>query len=246
MLKNECFVTITPGLGDQLMCNGLIRHLLKTYEKINIPVLDIYKKSVQFMYSDIRDRLNFIYINVYGYAYSGIGTQLDQIEKLINIYKEKCEIIYSAHFKNNLNSQCIKNVGCISFFYQNCSYDHNIAYTKFKVDRNIEKQMQLLHKLDLINKDYSIVIQDFKRNMLINQNYYVNNNNVLVIDAPLSKNVFDYCSLFCNATEIHTIPSSLSLLIQFLQLNENTYVHNYTRISQSIMPYIYKNLKVVQ
>ena len=40
------------GLGDSIVCNGMVNYLSKDYEKIYLPVKDYNYKTLKFLYSE--------------------------------------------------------------------------------------------------------------------------------------------------------------------------------------------------
>ena len=115
-------------------------------------------------------------------------------------------------------------------------------YTHFKVIRDFHKEEELYDKLvDIIGFKYIILIDDEKRNLVVNDKYlnhlpypvfklgnnsYNINEKLNTIQDPI---IFNYIKILENASEIISIDSSIPWLIDMLDIQTKTTVHTYMR-----------------
>jgi len=128
------------------------------------------------------------------------------------------------------------------FMYDELKLDPEIRYTYFKINRDINKENELYNKLiSILGDKYIVIIDDKARNFIIDNKYIENKslpifylgNNSSNTDIRLNeiqdKYVSNYIKILEKATEVHTIESSIYILLDELNINNNIYVHAYTR-----------------
>jgi hypothetical protein len=197
------------GLGDHIICNGLIRSLIKNDENYSLFVKPHNLDSVKFMYRDIKN-LNFIEgDDIFTRNY--ISTNKISNNDLI--------IIGFGRVPNTKNFE-------ESFYLQ-----HNIPlsnkWSKFYVERDMESEKKIFDFFNVKEGDYIFVHDDFNRNYLIDDDL-IENKNLKIIRpvSGLTSNVFDYCYLMENSKESHFIDSSFRLIFDCMMLrNDNIYFH---------------------
>ena len=117
------------GLGDSIVCNGMVNYLSKDFEKIYLPVKDNNYKTIKFLYSE-NNRV--------------------EIFKVENETRENDV----SNFANNNNLEILrvgfKNVGDTPFnkaFYKqlNLPYKYSIKY--FSIPRSESMQDNLMKHL---------------------------------------------------------------------------------------------------
>jgi hypothetical protein len=201
------------GLGDYLICNGLIRLLAKKYNII-LPVPSNYIESVEFMYKDqpniqciLHEKINysdFPNIKVIGYDWT--------------------------HHKSNYPDENFEQM-----FYRHAEIDFECKKTHFKVIRDVEREKNLFNSLNLKPKSYTFVHEyntgDSHPGVKINRDLIKNQNIISVGVDVFSKNIFDYITLINEASEIHVIESSMFCLIDLCPEIDNTnlFCHQYAK-----------------
>ncbi len=215
------------GLGDHIICNGLVRTLIKPNENFTMFVKPHNLTTVKFMYRDLTN-LEFI---------SGNDKFVNEFITQNNINRNDLII---AGFYRHPNSKEFDD----SFYLQN-----NVSFlnrwTQFKVERDLESEYKLFRKFGVKENEYVFIHDDFKRNYLIKNEFIINKD--LPIIKPIegyTNNVFDYCYLMEKSIESHFIDSSFKLIFDSIQLrNSNIFYHinlingikKDTTISQSIL-----------
>jgi hypothetical protein len=197
------------GLGDQVICNGLLRSLIKDNETYTVFVKPQFRKPVEFMYRDLN---NVFYI--------------EGDDNFVNNYIKQ----------NNLREHLIlAGFGPIhpqakqfddSFYLQNDVPFIN-RWEKFKVIRDLDREMEIFSKFNVKENEYVFIHDDDSRNFNIS-NEVVTSKDLKIIRPilGLTDNIFDYCYLMEHSFESHFIDSSFRLVFDSLKLrNSNIYYH---------------------
>lgn len=197
------------GLGDHIICNGLVRELVKHEENYKMFVKSHNLNTVKFMYRDLKN-LDFI-----------VSDDLFSRNFLRdNLIKNEDLII--AGFQRHPNSKYFDE----SFYLQN-NLEYNVRWDKFKVERNLDKEYDLFKQFDVEEDKYVFIHDDKERGFEINEE--VIKNKQIKIVRPilgLTDNVFDYCYLMEKSLESHFIDSSFRLIFDSLKLrNTNIFYH---------------------
>jgi hypothetical protein len=197
------------GLGDHIICNGLVRSLIRENETYTMFVKGHNKKTVEFMYRDLKN-LNFMVANDYDVKRFFNQNNISESDKII------------AGFTWISGSKSFDE----SFYLQN-DVPISKRWEKFYVNRDLSKEKELFYKFDVVEGNYVFIHDDSTRNYNINEDLIINKN--LKIVRPvlgLTENVFDYCYLMQNSLESHFIDSSFRLIFDSLKLrNTNIFYH---------------------
>jgi hypothetical protein len=248
--KNLIIIPHTE-LGDAFVINGAIRHYSKIYDKIIYVCRNVYYEQISFMYADNKNILIYP-INLGGEIYTQIINHIYINKEIENLFdKYNIDFIPMKYFKNIYEPRILSNtiikrnndlIDYPNFMYDELNLDPNIRYTQFKINRDYNRENELYNKLvNIIGKDYIIIIDDNERNYKIDTKYIQNKNLPVYYLGNKSQNkdvrldelkdpyVVNYIKLLENATEIHTIESSIHILIDQLSINNNVYIHAYLR-----------------
>lgn len=199
------------GLGDHIICNGLVRSVIDPNKNYSIFVKENNYNTVKFMYRDIHN-LDYIV---------GDDSFVENYIRTNNITKNNLII---AGFTNIINSPSFDQ----SFYLQNNIPFEN-RWDKFKVVRDVESELDLFKKFNVDKKKYIFIHDDDRFQIDLNK---INNPEGLPIVKcvkGLTENLFDFCYLIENSVECHTIESSLQFIIDSISLNSENYVHRYCR-----------------
>jgi hypothetical protein len=195
------------GLGDQIMLNGMVRHFAEN-ENVNIFVKQNHEKSVEFMYKDIRDRVNIIPLDNVNPSY--IRSKIPEGSIVLplatygmndatwNVYTSATNWAHGVYLQAKVNPLYM--------------------YTKFKVIRNNSIQ------ITPPSKDYIFVHDDNERNTCINvkTDMFVYKPDSKLVSTHFYQcddyNIFDYIHLIENANEVHCMNSSYAWLIEMMKL----------------------------
>ncbi len=219
------------GLGDHIICNGLVRTLINSNDNYMMFVKPHNLKTVKFMYRDLKN-LDFI-----------VGDDTFTQNFIIENNLKKDELII-AGFMKHPNSVEFDD----SFYLQN-----NIPFEKrwssFKVDRDIDNEIKLFKKFNVKENDYIFIHDDKSRNYNIDESHILNKD--LKVIKPIlgyTENSFDYCYLMQNSVESHFIDSSFRLIFDSLELRNNNiffHVNLKNNINRGYNPHSKLNFKII-
>jgi hypothetical protein len=207
------------GLGDHIICNGLVRCMINPNEKYSMFVKEHNLDSVRFMYKDLKN-LTFL-----------VGDD-DFAKNFIHVNNISKENLIIAGFGRHPNSKEFDD----SFYLQN-NLPFKYRWEKFYVERDYESEKKIFKMYDVNENDYVFVHDDDERNININNTKIVNKNlKVIKPNKKLTSNIFDYCYLMENSAELHFIDSSFRLLYDsLLNQKENLFYHvNYDGVIRDI------------
>jgi len=198
----EIYIYHHLGLGDHIICNAIVRHFSKIYDKIYLFVKKHNFKSVRFMYNDL---INIEYIKV--------NSDIEVESQLLN--KNFMRIGFN-YLHKNYNRYFDK------LFFQQLNIDFEKRWLDFYINRNEKNEIILFDKYNIEENRYIFIHDDKSRNFNINESFI--QDKTLKIIRPIgsyTENIFDYCYLLENAKEIHCIDSSFKLIADSIELNSD-------------------------
>ena len=234
-------------LGDNIVLNGAVRYLCSVYNKVVLVCKQAYLKQLEYMYSDLD---NLILYPIKGGIIENINPSSEfyydeNVESIFNDYDITFIPIcmYYDYYYNK--TECDRSkCGKLKYpydFYDYLNLSGNIRYPYFKINRDYKSEDILYNNLiNIIGDKYNIIIDDEKRNLIINDTYIKNNYPIFKLSSSSinknkklnnikSDNIFNYIKILENAQEIHTIDSSIVHLIDSLNIKVKTYIHRYIR-----------------
>lgn len=202
------------GLGDNIVCNGLVNYLSTRYDKIYIPAKQNLYKSIQYMYSE-NDKVDIF-----------------QIEN-----ETREEEIQNFSKQNNLNIMRLgfDRVQKRPFnlaFYKQIRIPYRYSFKYFSLPRDDDKELNLKEHLiahyGVDPNNYSLVHNEFHWPGGTFDLKNVDKDNAIYVtrETDLYKNLFLYKKLIQDATEIHCINSSFIHLAERINTNAKLYYHH--------------------
>lgn len=201
------------GLGDHIICNGLVRSLIKKDQEYKLFVKSANLTSVSFMYRDLNN-LSFI---------DSDDIDMDfTVNSYINNEKIQDSDIIKAGFYKHPDSKEFDD----SFYLQN-NLPFEYRWSKFFFIRDIESEKNLFNKFGVTENNYVFIHDDSSREINIDESYILNKSLKVVRPIKgLTDNIFDYCYLMENSKEAHFIDSSFRLVFDSLEINnDNIFYH---------------------
>lgn len=218
-IKSSVLLDFHHGLGDELICNGLVRECYKKYETIGIFCLKKNYPSVSFMYRDLQNlRIHVVNSHADLHQFRFFNTfrfGQNHYDKILAVdeYDQECGIKFERQV------------------YKTFDVPLDKKWESFFVERDKERESALLKKTGL-SEPYQFVHDDGRfpldRSRI---------SPILPIIEPtkeLTNNVFDCCGVIERATEIHVVDSSFINLIDLLPYTnkeQKLYKHIYARPS---------------
>ena len=219
---NPLYIYHHLGLGDHLICNGLVRNIYKnsisSFPKIFLFCKENNIESVTFMFSDLKD-LEIIKV---------------KNDKEVNKYLKKHNGIELK--KIGFEFRNLKNRYFDQDFYKIAGIDFNKRWDDFLIVRDYNREKELFKQLGIKPLKYIFFHDDIDRKFKINEGFIIHKD-LKVIKPFITKTIFDWCTIIENAKEIHCIDSSFRLLADSLKLKtEQLFFHQ---------SYIYKDPKYI-
>lgn len=199
------------GLGDFLVCNGIVNYLSTIYSEIFIPVVSQYYEMIDFMYSENNK------VKLFEISTNNRDEQIDKfsIGNSLQILKVGFEEVGKKEF--NLA------------FYKQLKIPYRTSFDYFKLPESTKSKDLMDHLVSYFNVDKNNIClvhnnshnQDFELEFIKNkQIIYVNK------ESDIYNNLFLYQDVIQSAKEIHCINSSFVHLVERTNTNAELFFHN--------------------
>jgi hypothetical protein len=225
------------GLGDHIMCHGIVREYAKKYDRVGLFSHVHNYPSVSFMYRDLK---NLTVIK------GDDNFARDFIEKNKTATgPEKYDEVKIIGF-DLLDRD--SGMSLERQFYKIAGVPIEKKWDSFYVDRDLKTEQALYDRLDP-KEDYVFLHEDATRDFTINRRKIDPKFPIIVADHVVAPNFFDYCTIIEKAKEIHVIDSSFMFLIDCLQYenpNQRLVIHRYARENPKWkLPILKKNWEII-
>lgn len=194
------------GLGDHIICNGMVRHYKEIYGKVTVFCKPHNYENVKYMYRDDED------ITVLS-----VGEDWD-----VNVYI----------FENKISNDVIK-IGfnkLMSYpmtkfdeaFYKIAELPFEYRFSKFSFLRDFDKENEAFNYVNPNNEEYIFVHGNVDKNKI--------RTDLKIIENPIEFGVFDILKIIEYATEVHIMESSIKCLVNsYVFEKPSFYYHQYIR-----------------
>lgn len=211
-MENNPTIFIRPhlGLGDMLVSNAIFRHFAKTHGLI-IPCKAHNLTSVQFMLRDIKPTPAFLSV-----------TNDEQVNRLLGVAaKRGVDVLRLGMFANSSfdEKQWDKE------FYRVAGIPFEQRWDGWKVERDLSREFEPP------TEPYAFVHEDPKRGFILDRARVPMSIKIVCPYPGVTDNIFEYCRLIENATELHLIDSCFAILADSLTTlkAKRKVVHLYAR-----------------
>jgi hypothetical protein len=200
------------GLGDHIICNGIVRHYKETHNTITVFCKPHYFTNVEYMY---RDDDNIIVLP--------IGEDFD-VHNYINQNNLHSDLIIVGFDKLRFDNYKTFDEA----FYNTINLPFSFRFSKFKFERNNEKELEVYNELNPNNESYIYVHDDKERGFEIDRSKI--NSNLKIIENDKRFLMFDMLKIIENATEVHSMQTGMKDLINSYKFDKpKFYLHWYVR-----------------
>tara|TARA_R110000824_G_scaffold132903_5_gene295506 strand:+ start:447 stop:1178 length:732 start_codon:yes stop_codon:yes gene_type:complete len=193
------------GLGDHIICNGLLRELRKKFDIVYMPVKQHNTHSVRDLFRD-DPGIEIIPVRGDNDAKSKQSLFARHVDEVIGV--------------GNFGTGFLEN--CKSFdesFYIQCGVSFKERWSSFFYKRDLEKEEELYHEL-ATDEPYIFVHDDLQRDYIIDEKHFLDGAQII---RPIHRfgeeslnSLFHYGKLVEGAQEIHCIDSSFACYIEHL------------------------------
>ena len=230
-IKTDKFLAYTHlGLGDHIVCNGLLNYFSESFDKIYLPVKSRDINNISYLYKDNQK------IEVFKIEHSSEVKDINKFAKKNNLMTLK------VGFKKRRPPFNLS-------FYDQFGLPYSYSISGFTVPQDIKKEETLYQHLKDIYK-----VED-RYQVVHNQSSYGKvslraNKELPTIfiekDTDLYKNIFLYSKVIKNATEIHCLDSSFLHLVERVKTDAELIFHNIKKDGQrGADVHLVKNWKIV-
>lgn len=192
------------GLGDAVMCHGLVRSLVERYGDLTLPVLPPYANSIRWMFCD-DPRIEFIVLEGWNKIIDDLEIHRRHISNWIdtsNYY------VTSIGFLNESDRLFDGSSDPIDVrFYKQANVPWEAKYTKVKF-------LKAPNQISVPDVPYAFIHEDPTRNLLIDHSLVSNSLLKVYATDYHVDNIFQYSDLLRNASEIHVIDSSFANIVE--------------------------------
>ncbi len=209
-----CLIRQPAGLGDIIFCQKIAQHYIDKGYEVYWPIIDFYYDTVLKYFED--NSINFCREDedfpMKEYYLSGI---------LQSGVIEDTDDVYLALQHTDRVSGVAVPYDILDSKYRHIELNHNGWQNYFNIKRNLKKENHLFYDVLKLNDDseYNIVNRWFGTSFDGFRDKMHINNNISVVEMNDKKySLFDWCKVFENATEIHTVDTSLSYIFEKLNL----------------------------
>ena len=215
---NPLIIHHNLGLGDHIICNGLVRYLFnegKYFTDVYVFCKEKYAKSVSCMYGD-DNRIHILPIS------NDPNIELT----IVNAFIGQNTNIRAFIRSQNCIIDNLKELGLVSTwdegFYVCCGVPFEKRWTSCKINRNLDRENHLRQKLGISEHDKFVLVHDQgswggKLKLTIDSNFKK------IYMEPITDSIFDWCGLAEQAEEVHCIDSSFIHLAQMLNIKHGVY-----------------------
>lgn len=199
------------GLGDHIICNGIVINFLQIYDSVTIFCKSHNFENVSYMYRDVTN-LHIIKVD-----------NDDQVRDFINRNVPSGDLIKVGH--ENLRWEAHGET-FDQQFYESSGVPFDVRFQRFHLTRDLVEEEKVLKIKNPNNEPYIFVHDDPDRGFILDKV----RQDLLIIKNDKSINIFHLLGLIEHAQEVHLMPSSIRDLCNSYNF-ENTkfFLHSYVR-----------------
>ena len=218
-MENSIQIYHHLGLGDHIICNGLIREISKKFDVVYLITKEKYIKSVKYMYRDLHKIILVPVLND-----DDANKKIDKNIGLIKIGFDKFNRKYEVFDQS---------------FYSQVGLDFSHRWKSFYFERNSTQEEHLYRILNPTNEPYIFIHDDPSRLLNIDFVKIRTKYKKIRIYDEIKKTkgklldeftIFDYSMVLERASEIHCIDSSFKNLVDSMaNIKAKLYFHQYVK-----------------
>jgi hypothetical protein len=213
------------GLGDQLIICGMVRHYIESGYTVKICARLSHKETCEFMYRDT-NKVEFDFVDT--------AEPREIHSRVKKAVQDGYEYVPLASYKisNEMWIWFTLGQGKEMTNWTHATYIQggvNPSYmlTKFKVDRDLEREQKVFEKFNLKKNEYIFVHESKSRERTIK---YPTDLPIFNPDEHYKEvpNIFDYLTIIENAKQVYCMTSSYSWVVELNKLGDKTKNFLYT------------------
>lgn len=206
------------GLGDHIICNGLVRYLSESHT-VHCPAKQHNVDSVRWMFRDIDVVVHPVKDD----------NHADRV--MLSFAKRRVKVV-NVHFGSRFapNMRRFANENFCDRFYLLAGLDPAVRYSHFKLVRDHVMESEVLQKVAPEGNGYVVVHDDVKRGAGIDDQLLPSDLPIVRVRPGVSSVLFGWLKVIKLARQYHGIDSSVTATVDHLDLMPNRrYYHVYAR-----------------
>jgi hypothetical protein len=228
------------GLGDHIMCNGIVRYYANLNDKVYVFCKHDYCEDVNYMFRDDK-RIELIPVVDYDDAKNMVNSNPHIKQNLIVVGGEGTPEKNIQHVYYYLN----RGERLDRVFYDMAEVPFENKTALFHFNRNVSNEKKLIEDLNPSNVPYIFMHDDPSRGFNMNMDKI--RKDFLIIRPAVGYKIFDYLGLLENAEEIHVMESCFQVLIDTQSFEKpSLFLHRYIRnYNDFMLPEQSNNYKMI-
>lgn len=207
---SKLFIDWHLGLGDAIICNGMVRHFAKHYNEVLLPTYMHNLSNVSQMFSDLAN------------------VKIEPAIELADFGYQSSEYQYLKLGDRGKNFRSYSNFA--EGFYAQANLPYEISYSEFKLASD---HMPFITP----KRPFMLIHEDEKRNYIIDPDKidfspYKNNLSIIPFEGPGALASWVPYAI-AEADEIHCIDSVMLHLVDRVYSQAKCYLHRYARPYQA-------------
>lgn len=204
------YIYTHQGLGDHIICNGIVRHFVDIHNNVTVFCKPHNEDNVKWMYRD-EPRIKVL----------AVGQDQDTINYIIqNNLRFNTLLVGFDRLWKEFQPPVVETFD--EAFYKMCNIPFEYRFTKFKFERDVQKEKEAFDYVNPKNEPYIFVHGDIDRSKI--------RTDLKIIENPNNFGVFDILSILENAEEIHIMESSIKCLVNSYDFEKpKLFYHQYVR-----------------
>lgn len=227
------------GLGDHIICNGLVRYLYNkhhTNEEIYLVVKERNYKNVKRMFDDINIKY-IILLNESPIIYKIDEKQLEFIG---------CDPLLANEFLGHAivrpgHEKCHTSFNFDKLFYDNCNISFDERWNSFYIRRDYEKEVKFYNNMNLKENEEYIFIHNQSTSGIYQVDIKTNTKTIYVKKTEYEESIFDWLTVIEKAKEIYCINSSFIHLIDSINIDKKVKLHHICVNEKNVYTFTLKN-----
>jgi hypothetical protein len=215
------------GLGDHILCNGIVRYYAELYDRIYLFVKPHNLANVSYMYRDL-SKIKFIPMN-------------DAEVKFFMKVNPNNEYLIAGITQEWFHNFDIKKIYKTfdEGFYIAARVPFEDKWNRFYFQRDLEKEKNIFYnKLGLKNNEKFIIVHDDPKNNRFFKSQLIPSNIKIINPGDFKEiGIFDFLYTFEQAEELHLMNSSFMNLVDCILLKtKKLFLHSYARTDMGDNP----------
>jgi len=222
-MEESIYILHHQGLGDHILCNGIVRISAQNYKKVFVFVKPQYFLNVSFMF---RDLINVFLIQM-------LPSDIKFFMQL-NPQNKYLVLGFTPEYFRFIN-EGRQPLDVAFYHFANISLEEK--WNSFKLIRDIEKEKNVFYNVLGLNDndDYIFIHEDSTRNFILNRSYIPESKKRIRAEDFKNVGIFDFLYTIEKAKEVHVMASAFYCLIDTMQIQSNKLVlHDYANTAMGV------------